>query len=226
MANLVTVTAEGLHLLAALIYYSRMRFITQLLPLLHAGPASSLRRIVCVAGGGEEGPLDSTDFQGLQVPLLSLRGHLITLITLGLEAVARAAPDVSFIHDYPGTVKTPLMYQFKGVIGIVLRTVILVFGRWLCVPLEESGERHLYLATSGRFPPREGENAAVKLGEGDVIAVGTKGKAGGGVYSVGWNCESASSRVMELLSELRKKEIVDDIWKHTDEEFQRIAEMK
>jgi hypothetical protein len=155
-------TSEHVQLLAALHYYSRLRFITNLLPLLQ--DATSVGRIVTVAGGGHEGPLDPTDFPALRVPLLDLRGHLSTLISLGLEAVARTAPEVSFVHDYPGTVNTPLSSRMKNVPQAPIRRVDAY------VPVEESGERHLYLATSARFPSVRDRSAA---GDGVGVALGT-----------------------------------------------------
>lgn len=210
-------TSEHVHLLAALNYYSRLRFITNLLPLLQN--AASLGRIVTVGGGGHEGPLDPTDFPALRVPLLDLRGHLCTLISLGLEAVAKTAPEVSFVHDYPGTVNTALSSRMKGVPPTPIMRVDAY------VPVEESGERHLYLATSARFPSVRDRSAAVRLGDGVGVALGTTGEIGSGVYSVGWDCESASSAVRELLAELREKGMVEEVWRHTEGEFKRITEL-
>ncbi|RDW71426.1 hypothetical protein BP6252_07989 [Coleophoma cylindrospora] len=218
-------TPEHLHLLASLNYYSRLRFITNLLPLLQR--ASALRRVVTVAGGGLEGPLDPSDFPALHVPLRAIRGHLTTLITLGLEAVATKAPEVSFVHDYPGTVKTPLMSRTEGFLGVFLRALVYLLGRWMCVPLEESGDRHLYLATSARYPPRKGESSrdfAVPLGSGVEVARGTTGEAASGVYSVGWDCEGPSPAAEKLLAGLREAGMVDEIWRHTEKEFKRITE--
>jgi hypothetical protein len=216
-------TSEHLHLLTALTYYSRLRFITNLLPLLQH--ASSLRRVVCVGGGGHEGPLDPTDFPALRVPRLKLRGHLVTLISLGLEAVARTAPDISFVHDYPGTVNTTLLSRMSGVAGALMRAYVCLLGPWVCVPVEESGERHLYLATSARFPQLTGGSAAVRLGDEIGVALGTTGEIGSGVYSVGWDCESASCAVLELLAGLMEKGMVDEVWRHTEGEFKRITEL-
>lgn len=204
-------TSEHLHLIAALNYYSRVRAIINLLPLLQN--ATSLRRIVTVGGGGHEGAIDTTDFQALRVPLPDLRPHLITLITLGLEAVARTAPEVSIVHDYPGTVKTPLL---KDLPEEMLRDAVFV-------PLEECGERHVYLATSANYPPRSGDSIGVPLGDGIDVASGSTGEPGNGMYSVGQDGGGLSPAVQELLTDLRGKGMVDAIWRHTEAEFKRIT---
>ncbi|TVY90421.1 Oxidoreductase [Lachnellula willkommii] len=207
-------TSEHVHLLSSLNYYSRMRFIGNLLPLLKQ--ADTLRRVVTVAGGGKEGPLDSTDFPALRVPLPQIRGHLCSLVTLGLEAIATAAPDVSFVHDYPGTVLETALWRGKG--GPLQSAYDTL------VPIEESGERHLYLATSAKFPSLVGDNAAVQVGDGDSVALDTWGKLGGGMYSIGYDCESAAP--LELLAEFRAKDMVKAVWQHTESEFTRIGELK
>jgi hypothetical protein len=205
-------TSEHLHLLASLNYYSRLRFITNLLPLLSNAPF--LGRVVTVGGGTQEGPLDATDFPALRVPLINLKGHLSTLITLGLETVAKTAPEVSFVHDYPGTVRTPLLNHMPEE---MLKTLVFV-------PVDESGERHFYLTTSARFPALNGGSDGVQLGDGDEVALGTTGEVGSGMYSVGSDCESASTEVRGLLAGLREKGMVEEVWRHTEAEFKRITE--
>lgn len=222
MLTLTTETSEHLHFLASLVYYSRIRFTENLLPLLKVAP--SLRRVVCVAGGGLEGPIDTTDFPGLRIPFYNIRKHLTTLVTLGFEALALQAPDVSFIHEHPGTVKTDLMNRQEGWHGVLVRACINCLGRWICIPIDESGERHLYLATSARFPPANGKNTGIQLGDGVEQCVATTGEVRSGMYSVGWNGESAAPKTLELLAGLREKGIREDIWHHTQGELKRITE--
>lgn len=206
-------TSEHVHLLTALNYYSRLRFITNLLPLIQSPASAAFRRIVTVGGGGKEGPIDAADFPALRVPLPKLRPHLTTLITLGLESVAKIAPEVSFIHDYPGSVITGLYRNMESP----------PFDASSSVSIEESGERHLYLATSAKFPPKEGERTAVRLGDGVEVALGTTGEMGTGVYSVGEDCESASKEVVELLAGLREQGMVEEVWRHTEGVFKRVS---
>ena len=209
-----------MHLLVALTYYSRVRFILNFLPLLQN--ATSLRRVVYVRGGGYEGPLHPNDFQARHVPFIQLRGHLATMISLGHEAVAKTAPDVSFVHDFPGAVNTALFTHVKGVLGLAMRTYFSLLGRWICVPIEECGERHLYLATSSRYPPVWGECPAVCLGDGIEVAEGNTGEVGSGVYSILWDCDSSSLAVKKLLAKYRDKGMVEELWRHTGSEFNRI----
>ena len=111
----------------------------------------------------------------------------------------------------------------------------------MCVPLEECGERQLYLATSAKFPPAKisegdagrGECATsvplmMKEGGGDVVvARGTTGEIGGGVYSAGWDCESAlsspSTGPWKVLAGLREKGMVSEIWRDVESVFRRVA---
>ncbi|CAJ2514241.1 Uu.00g023600.m01.CDS01 [Anthostomella pinea] len=204
-------TTEHVHLLAALNYYSRIRFITNLLPLIRG--SRTLRRVVSVGGGGHEGPIDASDLPALRVPLPELRGHLTTLVTLGLEAVAASAPEVSFVHDYPGTVRTRITSHLPEE---VLKTLVFV-------PIDEVGDRHLYLATSARYPSATGEGDAVPLGEQVGVALGTDGVAGGGLYSVASDCEGTAQGVRDLLAGLKDRRLVDVVWAHTETEFKRIT---
>ncbi|KAI1152343.1 NAD(P)-binding protein [Nemania diffusa] len=205
-------TVEDVHLLAALNYYARIRFTTNLLPLVRRAPA--LRRVVTVGGGGHESELDATDFSALRVPLDKLRGHLTSLVTLGLEAVSHSAAGVSFVHNYPGTVRTKLIDYLPE---DVLRTLKFI-------PLDESGERQLYMATSAMFPPADDSDImGVPLGDGVRVAVGTSGAVGSGMYSVGADCESAPAAVIELLGVMREIGLVHEVLRHTEGEFNRIT---
>jgi hypothetical protein len=216
-------TPEGLHFATALIHLSRARFIVNLLPLLQQ--ATVLRSVVTVFAAGKEGPLDTTDFQGWRVPLLSQRGHASSLVTLSLEALAKKAPDVSFIHDFPGPVKSNLARGGQGAAIFILKAVFKVIGPLIYIPTQESGERHLFLATSARYPAGTGDDTAlgVPLAGGVAVARGTSGKSGSGVYSIDWDGESSGTKVEELLAKFRKEGMVEKVWKHTEEEYKRIT---
>ena len=223
--NIPPESTEGLHIALALPHYSRARFIVNLLP--HIQRATALRRVVSVFTGGKEGQIDMSDFQGWNVKsVLKSRGHASSIVTLSLEAMAKKAPDVTFIHGFPGAVKTGIARDLKGAPGIVLRTVFGIIGPFIYVPNQECGERHLFLATSAKYPPASaGETAAsmVPLGDSLSVARGIDGKVGSGVYSIEQNLESAGPKVEALLDGLRKEGLVEQVWDRTTEEFRRIT---
>lgn len=207
----------------ALAYYSRARFIVNLLP--HLRKAPSLRRVVTVGAGTKEGTIFPDDFQASTLGVLSFRGHLTSMITLSLDAIARRqAPEVSFVHDYPGFVKTGLSRELTGVAASIGRVVFAPLMAVLQIPIEETGERQLYLATSARFPPRDGSGAeGVALGEGVTASVGFDGTPAGGVYSVDYEAEGPDQKVEEILLNYKKSGMGDKVWGHTQEEFVRIT---
>ncbi|CAD6564009.1 MAG: hypothetical protein ASARMPRED_002639 [Alectoria sarmentosa] len=219
-----TQTSEGLPFGTALITYSRNRFIVNLLPLLQQ--ATALRRVVTAFCAGKEGPVSINDFQGWKVSALSARGHASSLVTLSLEALAKKAPDVTFIHDFPGPVKTNFFRGGQGAAIFVLNAVFKVIGPMMTwYSDQECGERHLFLATSARYPAglTVDVTSGVPLTGEIAVARGTNGEAGSGVYSVDLEGESSGRKVEELLANFRKEGMVEKFWKHTEEEFKRIT---
>jgi hypothetical protein len=206
----------------ALVHHSRARFMQNLMPLLRA--STSLRRIVTVFTGTKEGPIIVSDFQGRNIPLLATRGHGSSILTLSLEALAAMTPDVSFIHCFRGPVKTNIGCDVTGMM-LVMKAVFTVIGPIVNVPIEESRARHLFLAASAKYPASVGaaEVAGVPLAGAVAVAVGTDGKAGSGVYSINMDGESAGTKAVELLAKLRKEEMVEKMWEHTEGEIKRIA---
>lgn len=210
-------------------YYARLRFIVNFLPLLEN--ATNLRRVVTVLAGTKEGQVYVDDLQCRHRSLFSpgARGHVTSMTTLSLEAIARKAPSVSFVHDYPGFVKTSLGSDLKGPVPTIFRAVfeaiLLLIGRFIETPLDESGERHVFFATSARFPAKVNTDAAggVALPEGLAVARGTDGQAGSGVYSIFNDGESAPPKVEHLLETLRKDGTAQKVWANVEEEFIRIT---
>ena len=140
---------------------------------------------------------------------------------------------MSFIHNYPGTVRTPLFDGVGGPLFILLRFAMKTWS-WIAemlglrgfVSLSETGERHVFLGTSEAFKPKMGEAAGVPVVAGVELQRGTDGVKGSGMYSVDWVCESASVEVDALLAELRQKGVRDEVWKHNMGEFDRIKSSK
>ncbi|KAH8705032.1 hypothetical protein BGW36DRAFT_392750 [Talaromyces proteolyticus] len=214
--NTETVTTENLNLIQALSYYSRMRFIVNLLPFLREGP--SLRRVITVLAGTKEGPINPQDAAGQKVAPWNARGHACSVMTLTLEEIATQAPEISFIHDYPGYVKTPIGRTMKGLSGAVMKAYL----PWL--PL---GQRHVFLATSSRYPSKKGKldgsQNGIPLVKGLEVAVGADGETGSGVYSVGAYGETGDVPCLRVLAQLRQGGIRDKVWQHLQDEFLRIT---
>ncbi|KAB8205702.1 hypothetical protein BDV34DRAFT_212832 [Aspergillus parasiticus] len=139
------VTAEGLEKTLSLHYYSHMRFIVNVLPVLEAGSQRS-SRVVSVLGAGGEGRLSLGD-----LPLkksYSVRNcakHATTTNSLTMEVLAHAHPSLSFIHTCPGLVKTDLTRGMGSVTQMGAKVLFSLAYRGT-VPIEESGQRHLKAA--------------------------------------------------------------------------------
>ena len=197
--------------------------MTNLLPLIQQ--ATGLRRVVTVFTAGKEGPISANDIQGRRLSILTGRGHLSSLVTLSLETIAKKAPDVSFIHNMPGPVDSGLLRGMKGetVVNAIFR-VAKPFLRF--IPTEESGERHVFLATSAKYAPASsGPDAAsgVPVPDGVAVATGTNGEIGSGVYNIGADGESSGPNVEKLIAKFRKEGMEKLVWKYAEEQFQRIT---
>lgn len=211
-------TSEGLGLLGALSYYSRIRFMMKLLPLLKLG--KGLRRVVSVFTATKEGPFNVEDMDLRHVNLRSImqvRGHGATMMTLGMESLSADAPEVGFVHNFPGFVQTSIGDTMPGLLGVVMRTIGHVSGLFLRIPGDEVGERHLFFATSARFGG-SGEGIAM---DGLQPAKGTDGKVKSGMYSVDEFGEPGKTE--ELLAGMRKDGTRTKIWEHTLKQFDRIS---
>jgi hypothetical protein len=222
-----SVTCEGLNLFLAASTYTRIRIAQQLLPLLTAAAATTpLARVIDVAGGTREGPVDTTNIGAINMPISKLRAHTISLHTLAWEMLAHDAPSVSFIHSYPGPVYTELHKGVSGVLGWLLYIAITAWhtllGRWMFVPIDECGERHVFLATSGRYKPRTGGASGLDVPVHDGISRGSDGVMGSGVYSISWDGEGPTDRSVGVLEGLKKDGVRELAWKHFVEEFDRV----
>lgn len=207
----------------SLIHYARLRFIQNLLPELQA--STSLKRVVSVFAATKEGRFWIDDINGDKIPLPKVRGHASSLVTLGMESVAKAAPDVSFIHDFPGPVKSGIARDMPGVVGFIVRLLGVIIGPMFNIPPDESGAYHLYFATSARYPPSEPSESSVgvPLEAGVPVARGNDSIAGSGMYCIDEKGESASSAVEQQLKDLRNEGMVEKIWSNTTTEWERIT---
>ncbi|KPI40292.1 uncharacterized protein AB675_7588 [Cyphellophora attinorum] len=205
-------TSEGLPTMAALAYYSRIRFAQNLLPQLRA--ASGLKHVVNVLCGGKEGPLDVDDLH-LQnrkgMPRISeMRGHCASMLTLAMERLSKEADgEVGFVHSFPGHVVTGIADTMTGLTGVVMRLATRFVMPFYAIGGEECGERQVFAATSGNFDERAGKGGVEVVGM--ETAVGTDGVVGSGSYAVDENNDVVATTV-PVLKKIRESGDAKKLW--------------
>lgn len=212
-------TAEGLETNHALRYYSRMRFVQNLLPLLNA--SKNHPRVVTVLGAGQEAQIDESNLD-LQKKwtFVSAAGYASSMNSLAVEYLAQQNPAVSFVHIFPGIVRTPLM---NNTVGSVAGSILSFLSRPLSMSEEESGERNLFVATSAAYPPASPADPAkvgVPLPEGVQTSVASTGKIGSGSYIL--NYDGADATNAKLMKEFREKDLATKVWDHTVMTFKKV----
>ena len=217
----ITETSEGLDRKMTTNYYSRMRFTQRLLPLMQAA-SPQLSRVVSVLGAGEESRTSfHLDDLGLKENF-SLRNaacHAITMTDFSFEELAKKNPTISFVHAFPGTVKTGFAKETGFVIKAATNLAFKLLSPWT-VDIQESGERHLYAASSAAYPPKSGVDGCVELGDQSAIK-GSTGEAGSGAYLIGSDGEFRAN--VKVLEELRKQGAGQKIWDHTVETCEAVT---
>jgi NAD(P)-dependent dehydrogenase (short-subunit alcohol dehydrogenase family) len=222
-------TSEGLDRKFVLHYYARMRFVTNLLPLLNAAANNTsinangtLSRVVSVLDphtsvrAGGSGTLNFSDLSLKETfSLKSCGAHATLMGNFFLEGMAHQHTHTTFIHAYPSGVSTGLMRELPA--GRVLSAVLTPLLRPFMVPIQESGERHLFAATSGKFPPK-----AQGKGTEKNVAVGSDGTIASGCYWVSWDGEVFPAN--RKLDKTREENAVEKVMRHTEEVFSRVCE--
>ncbi|KAF4472959.1 short-chain dehydrogenase reductase [Fusarium albosuccineum] len=193
-------TSEGLDPSMTTRYYSRLRAVEQLLPLLNNAPSP---RIVSVLAGGVEAPLNEDDL-GLKDPknwtTWNSSLHSATMGTLALERFARQNPKLSIVHWYPGPVDTP---------GLA-RAAAFGASHPDKMSQDEGGARALFFATSDRYSVHGGLVLAPE-GLGEVK------KTGGGIYIL--NPEGESTDNEKVLAKMRNRGVDEAVWTFTEQIF-------
>lgn len=198
-----------------------MRMLANFLPLLRR--AEHLRRVITILAGTFEGKLYTEDISGRKTPLRDARAHLTSAMTLALEGFARQAPEVSFIHNYPGAVDTNLIRAESGWYMQPMKwwTRFMFRNQW--VSYEECGERHCFLGVSDRYPAKKGGEQGVKCNDELDAAQGTDDVVASGVYTVDAEGQSGGNGVHRTLEDHRKHGHVEFVQQHLDSEFIRIT---
>ena len=211
---LIAETPEGLDKILNLNYYSRMRFAVNLLPqLTHAANSGGLSRVVSVLSAGSESNIFLDDLAlKKHYSLRKCVDHGSTMNSFAAEELAAANPGTSFIHAHPGIVKTNIAQGFGPVLKIAVDVFMTLAKPWT-VPLLESGERHVYTATSKNYPPLAVPN--------ESAVVGSTGVKGSGAYLLRW--DGTPSGAADVMEKYRLQNAGQKIWKHTLDVFDRVC---
>jgi len=227
-----TRNAEGLEFRVSLLYYSRMKIILNLMPLLLASNLPA--HVVSVFAAGKEGDLHLDDFS-MREPkhqgLVSTRSTVTYMTTFFFEWLASEHPGkLSLVHVFPGLILTDGVKRlplWARTLWWVLRPMLRLFS----TSLEECGTRVLFLANPTRFPARlsPGGNDVGTPGsksnhvQGLVTATSTDLKKGGGAYGVNLDAETMpESQIHKSYDQHRAEDVGGKIVAHTLKAFEEI----
>jgi NAD(P)-dependent dehydrogenase (short-subunit alcohol dehydrogenase family) len=207
---------EGLDRVTTIRYYSRMRFLLTLAPLLRK---SSSPRVVTVLGGGGEStlwPEDWTLKDHYNIP--NAGGAAVSMITLFFEEFVKQPGNekIGAVHIAPGLVGgTALTFAgFPGWAQPLVNWIVLPLINLFGMTIEESGERVLYAATSPKFPSRKSEAVQTE------VEKGSDGEFGSGVYLVKGTSDVVPGN--KVLKGFKEEKMGERVWKHTLEKFDEV----
>lgn len=204
----------------SLLFYSRMRFIQNLTPLLTASP--NIAHVISIFAGGFEdaikpGELPIGTPSKRDYGVSSVRKHVAFMKTFVFEHLAEQhAGKISFIHIYPGLVDGPVFYSdvnptwFK-----ILWRILKPLASFYMTSPEVCGEVMLSLATPRYLAKGEAKSVDV-AGE---VAYSTQRELGGGAYGVGMR---GDERKDVSYAEVRKNDTTRKVWEHLIEVFEGI----
>lgn len=213
----------------SLLYYSRMRIATKLLPLLLA--SSLPAHVISVYAAGMEAEHFPDDLSlRKDYSFVKARAHSVYMKKAFMESLARKYPGrLSLAHVFPGLVITDGFHAayhplwFKAAF-FVLRPLL-----WLvATPQLEAGERMLFMATP-RFPAAQHatendgkptDNNTPPVEQRSDIAPGSDGISGSGAYAVSSNGEAVSSSKVKHGKPAESDH--DRVWEHTTTAFAEI----
>ena len=132
-----------------------------------------------------------------------------------LEHHATAHPTTTFIHAFPGAVKTNAGRDLPYPLQLAANAAFLVL-RPFFVGLKESGERHLYAATAPVYAPK-------KEAREDAVT-GSDGKKGSGSYWLHWTGDVLPGN--EYMDRLRGEAVAEKVVRHTEDVFRKVCEEK
>jgi hypothetical protein len=194
------------------LYYSRMRFIQNLTPLLLA--ASNTAHVISIFAGTMEETIKPGELPiGVPPPAVygvsSVRGHTAFMKTFAFEELAeKHAGKISFNHIYPGLVDGPTFYRdvnprWIRIIWQIMKPLAMLYmtSPAMC------GEVMVFLATQ-RYP------AKGSIAPGSEVAASSQQELGGGAYSVG---QRGDEKKAVSYAKVRKADTGKKVWEHTME---------
>ncbi|EFX00515.1 short chain dehydrogenase reductase [Grosmannia clavigera kw1407] len=190
-------------------YFQRMLFLLHLLPLLRKAESA---RVISILGGrpgaSKIGDAPLIMYKGLGNFKAMFRYSAIHMTML--EKMAVEDPAVTFVHSWPGWVRTehtrrnmdsePFVYR---ILRLIFHFIVGLFS----VCAKTSGQRHLFISTSAAF----GGHGVPWFGKPGVNSLG---KQENGLFLVNHQCNCAL--IANALDLLREK-AQNAIWAHTQE---------
>jgi hypothetical protein len=167
----------------SLLYYSRMRFIQNLTPLLLA--SSETAHVISIFAGNMEDSIKPGE-EPIGTPpaetygITTVRRNTCFMKTFYFEELAeKHAGKISFVHIYPGLVDGEGFYsdvqpKWFRVIWPVFKVLL----SWYMTSSADCGDVMVFLATK-RYPAKGGESGSIQT------AYSSQRQLGGGAYAVG-----------------------------------------
>ena len=223
---------EGLDQKMAVNYYSRMRFVVNLMPnLTAASDAGQLSRVNSVLAAGSEGEIRTDDLDlKHNFTLHAALAHCTVFTDFMMEEFAKRYPGTTFMHSYPGTVKTGIANQLNGPIRLAVKVMYAVMTPWI-LNVQESGERHFFQLTSMCYPAKKWQGASCR-GDSDAPGIpvearldvmeGSDDVKGSGAYLLDWDSKPAGDE--RVLGKYREMNLGPRVWEHTMQMFAQAEE--
>lgn len=216
---------EGIDETMSLFYYSRMRCIVQLLPLLLHSTLPA--HIASILAPGHEGKFVTEDISCRKPENFGMRittSHIGYMTTFFMEHLATQHPGkLSLSHVYPGAIVTQFGQTGSSPywLKLILRFIVIPLMYPFALSEDECGQRILFLA-SDKYPARKTEQLADMVSNKQIdIAVATDGIVGGGSYRI--NKDGEIFPTPDSYKTLRDRGVGALIWDHTMKAFEVIA---
>ncbi|KAF9527930.1 hypothetical protein CPB83DRAFT_767657 [Crepidotus variabilis] len=196
-----TETSEGLEDRLAVHYYSRWKFIYDLLPAIQKARDSGEEGGVMTVYGPNKGLYINAGDSVLDWDLKGESWSSRTYNNFMIESFAALHPSISFVHSHPGWVRTPLGANSPSFLIRVADHLKFLLSPWL-VSIEEGGEymwRGLYRHGGIRYDDEQ------KLEEG--------GK--GGAWWTGWYGDDLEKPPPASKQVTKDRKVEALLWEHT-----------